>query len=897
METHAAAHAGPLFYKLDGSKVSMTEARWDGGPVLAVPLWCLSKLIGRAGTGSTDDPAVESLEHFVVSPEEFPAASAEQLAGISSELAALGFVPQVHQVINDVSQRTRTSLISYSHPTLPIVARAHLREWSIKTPPKVKVFAEFITAFPDGTFAWSQSGVPDMTWPATCIMVHKPGASVAELLREHQNSLAAAGTTHTALRAATPEQVREITERLHVAVRDHHLARGIFRTPTAAEQADLDTFWTRRAEIVGSRHEAELAALDRLQNRKTSWGSAALILILSIIAFLVIGLGGSSSIWQVAALIPILLFHESGHYVAMKVFGYRNLRMFFIPGFGAAVSGRHTNIAGWKKGIVALMGPVPGILLGIVLGIVGYAVGSKTTLQASFLLLIINGFNLIPILPFDGGRVLHTVLFCRSPILDVVFRFLAAMGVFSLQLILKSPVLIAVGVMMLLGLPAALREARAAAKIRAEGWAGLGTDDPMIPIPIAERILDELKQPSAPGTKPKAQLPAALANQTLSVFETLNTRPPGWFASTLLLGTHVLSFVAAAFFAILVILARDGSLQRLVHTGSLMPRHQLTAPPEQAGPRPASGQAAAVVATYPTEELAKQAFADAKRSLGKDQHAGLIGSTLVIRVSKSDKAAADAWLTRLHAADAKAFAESPAVGATYEVLAVFKVQATAERLQEELESYFRLPADFDANPPWSGTPITPEQARVRRTLSAVRDAEFPSWNAPELEPAREQLKLARSAKDPAAVELATQKLEDGERQLAFRQIDAIAQSNTDLDHSLIARYRELRSTKSEFEATGILMREASATVGTRDPADSRAIAALDGGCADTTPFSVRTYIRFQDAFEGPEAFTNWLRQRGATHIYYSVSAEELEEPEPPAVPTNGTPPDALPGNK
>ena len=32
-----------------------------------------------------------------------------------------------------------------------------------------------------------------------------------------------------------------------------------------------------------------------------------------------------------------LLFHEAGHWVTMRIFKYRNLQMFFIPMFGAAV--------------------------------------------------------------------------------------------------------------------------------------------------------------------------------------------------------------------------------------------------------------------------------------------------------------------------------------------------------------------------------------------------------------------------------------------------------------------------------------------------------------------------------------------------------------------------------
>src|SRR5215475_12594763 len=71
-------------------------------------------------------------------------------------------------------------------------------------------------------------------------------------------------------------------------------------------------------------------------------------------------------------LIGVLLFHELGHFAAMKAFGYTDLKIFFIPFFGAAVSGHASGIAPWKRAVVALAGPVPGIVvavLGVWLGV------------------------------------------------------------------------------------------------------------------------------------------------------------------------------------------------------------------------------------------------------------------------------------------------------------------------------------------------------------------------------------------------------------------------------------------------------------------------------------------------------------------------------------------------
>ena len=51
------------------------------------------------------------------------------------------------------------------------------------------------------------------------------------------------------------------------------------------------------------------------------------------------------------------------------------------------------------------MGPLPGILLGGVLGIAGIVKGHDMMMQVGMLAVILNGFQLLPVLPLDGGRV------------------------------------------------------------------------------------------------------------------------------------------------------------------------------------------------------------------------------------------------------------------------------------------------------------------------------------------------------------------------------------------------------------------------------------------------------------------------------------------------------------
>ena len=192
------------------------------------------------------------------------------------------------------------------------------------------------------------------------------------------------------------------------------------------------------------------------------------ILLISAAAFLVAG--GRGSDWKyLAMIVPILLLHETGHYLAMRIFGYRNLRMFFIPGFGAAVSGRNFNVSGWKKAAVALAGPVPSILLATGVGAAGLARQESWLVEACFVSLLVNAFNLLPFLPLDGGHVLQCVLFSRHHVLETLFRIAAALGMIGIGIGTGAVFLTVLGAFALFALPANHRLARLTGELRRRG--------------------------------------------------------------------------------------------------------------------------------------------------------------------------------------------------------------------------------------------------------------------------------------------------------------------------------------------------------------------------------------------------------------------------------------------
>src|SRR6202007_1919557 len=101
-------------------------------------------------------------------------------------------------------------------------------------------------------------------------------------------------------------------------------------------------------EVTGSELEGEYQsalALLRTQPRRPLGG---LILVGSLALFLLVEFSSSGTLLNVGFLVAVLFLHESGHWLGMRLFGWRDLKVFFIPFFGAAVSGKRSGAESWK---------------------------------------------------------------------------------------------------------------------------------------------------------------------------------------------------------------------------------------------------------------------------------------------------------------------------------------------------------------------------------------------------------------------------------------------------------------------------------------------------------------------------------------------------------------------
>jgi Zn-dependent protease len=292
---------------------------------------------------------------------------------------------------------------------------------------------------------------------------------------------------------------------------------------------------------------AEVArALEQPPPQRT-WMQSLVLLAISLVLFAAAGFF-QNTVTDLALLVAILLFHESGHYLGMRLFNYQDVRMFFIPFFGAAVSGRTTSVEGYKEAIVLLLGPLPGIVLGIVLGIVCLYYDSPILRSATWMLLGLNGFNLLPLLPLDGGRLLHLIVFSRQRHIEALFRIVTAVLLALLAWAIGAWPLAIPAVFMLMGIRLNFQISQLAQQLRGPREAGKVMD-------LSERIPPEQAVPLI--ERVRAAFPAIVHAPTLAslvrqVWERMHLEPPGVLASILLLAIYGLSFFGTPIVAVLL---------------------------------------------------------------------------------------------------------------------------------------------------------------------------------------------------------------------------------------------------------------------------------------------------------------------------------------------------------
>ncbi|MDY6940269.1 MAG: tetratricopeptide repeat protein [Cyanobacteriota bacterium] len=247
----------------------------------------------------------------------------------------------------------------------------------------------------------------------------------------------------------------------------HKLIRGKKKTTALVKrrQQQAKTDASMRIDIP---IEIEIEQFEHLQRQNRGlvghrlrtwllWGSLG-VFVAAVIPFV--------SSFNLLILLAALLLHEGGHVLAMKFCEYKDTSMLFIPFLGAVATARQKEDATIaQKFAVLIAGPLPGLILGIGLAIAAYdnaALGWAN--NAAWVLIGLNLFNLLPIYPLDGGRIIDLLLFSRYPYFGILFQ---GFGVIVLFLFgLGNPILMVFPFFIATTIPNSFRSAKAHAKLR-----------------------------------------------------------------------------------------------------------------------------------------------------------------------------------------------------------------------------------------------------------------------------------------------------------------------------------------------------------------------------------------------------------------------------------------------
>jgi len=200
-----------------------------------------------------------------------------------------------------------------------------------------------------------------------------------------------------------------------------------------------------------------------------SLGSLGFFLVIGYFFFRRFSGDSYSAIAMVIVLTGVVVFHELGHFLAMKIYKYRELGMFFIPLLGAYVSGKKQEVSQKQSAIILLAGPVPGIFLGIILHFLSIHFELDFLNTVAWILIYLNVLNLLPVYPLDGGQLLHRLFLDDYNILGKIFVILSVVLMSWVALSSGYLFLLLFPFMMISKMIGDLQHERIEKKIEAEG--------------------------------------------------------------------------------------------------------------------------------------------------------------------------------------------------------------------------------------------------------------------------------------------------------------------------------------------------------------------------------------------------------------------------------------------
>ncbi|HEY5431721.1 MAG TPA: site-2 protease family protein, partial [Solirubrobacteraceae bacterium] len=136
--------------------------------------------------------------------------------------------------------------------------------------------------------------------------------------------------------------------------------------------------------------------------------------------------------------VVLILIHELGHVIALRREGIKASAPMFIPFMGAVISSRSLGDNALAEARVGLAGPILGSIGSAACIVVWQVTGHDYWRALAFTGLFLNLFNLLPVVPLDGGRAMAAM----TPWM----WFLGFAGIVALAVLFPNPIILIIAV-------------------------------------------------------------------------------------------------------------------------------------------------------------------------------------------------------------------------------------------------------------------------------------------------------------------------------------------------------------------------------------------------------------------------------------------------------------------
>jgi Zn-dependent protease len=165
------------------------------------------------------------------------------------------------------------------------------------------------------------------------------------------------------------------------------------------------------------------------------------IKLLATAGTMLVSIAAYATIWgfQFAlGFVILILVHEMGHVVALRREGIKATAPMFIPFLGAVISARSLGDNAAAEARVGLAGPVLGTIGAAACIPIWHATGNDLFRALAFTGFFLNLFNLLPVVPLDGGRAMAAM----APAMWLV----GVVAMVGLAILFPNPVILIIAV-------------------------------------------------------------------------------------------------------------------------------------------------------------------------------------------------------------------------------------------------------------------------------------------------------------------------------------------------------------------------------------------------------------------------------------------------------------------